>query len=321
MRSKAGGQMTLENLLTVLTETIDKSHLGHLTAFFASNPAPNWVIASDYVIGDRGRHRDTFCYTIYPVDDEIVSTQAEIRRMIPADLKNTSAVTDAIVECLRSSRRFSFCFVVRQGERFFDSVADVRMSLDMTLAMVEGRQNWGEQIRALKRLRQAAAANGFNFKLFSDITLASLFAAVIAMYVAKLTVARSMFWFSDRDSIVTAYNRVAFDLLGMHFYQACYEYGGRYESIRLGVGGTEEQPWYDELVRVPDYLAGALSAFDRETRDVSTHKHLALLTRVISDAPNIAVVETKVQRNAFGCETLILSHAPITPPLDANPFG
>lgn len=299
--------MTLEDVLGVLADVINKDHASNLADFLRKHYAPDWVIASDYVIGDRDRHRDSFCYTIYPIDDGVVRTQADIRRLIPADLKNTGAITDNLVACLRSPRQFSFCFVRRPGEQFFDSVADVRTMLDETLAMVEGRQNWDEQVRMLRRLRQDASANGFKFNLFSNIILASLFAAVIAMYIAKLTDARTVSWFSDRDSIMTAYNKIAVDLFGMHFPQACRKYGVRYEPIRLVVGEMPESPWYDELIRAPDHVAGALSALDPQTRDVSTPKHLDLLARVISDAPNIAVIETEVQRNAFGCATLILS--------------
>jgi len=225
--------MTLEDVLGVLADVINKDHASNLADFLRKHYAPDWVIASDYVIGDRDRHRDSFCYTIYPIDDGVVRTQADIRRLIPADLKNTGAITDNLVACLRSPRQFSFCFVRRPGEQFFDSVADVRTMLDETLAMVEGRQNWDEQVRMLRRLRQDASANGFKFNLFSNIILASLFAAVIAMYIAKLTDARTVSWFSDRDSIMTAYNKIAVDLFGMHFPQACRKYGVRYEPIRL----------------------------------------------------------------------------------------
>jgi hypothetical protein len=301
--------MIIEDVLRVITDTIDKNHIIDLEAFFKKYSASNWVIASDYVIDGKSRHRDAFCYTIYSFDGEIADAKAEIQRMIPADLKKMGEITDDIVACLRSPTRFSFCFVLHPGQQLFDNVADIRTSLDGTLAMVEGRQAWDEQIDVLRRLRQAASANGFKFKLFSDITLASLFAAVIAMYVAKLTDARSVSWFSDRDKMVTAYDQVAIHLFGMQFCQACYEYGVRYDSIRLAAGDMTEQPWFDELIRVPDHLAGALSAFDPQTGDVSTQKHLDLLARVISDAPNIAVIETKVQRNAFGCAALIMSRA------------
>ena len=305
--------MTLEDVLRVLRDGINRNDGERLRNFLNQHAALNWVIASDYVIGDKERHRDAFCYTIYPVNDELASTQAEIAGKIPNDLKHTSRINAPIIDCLRSTRRFSFCFVVRKGQRFFDNLADVQASLAATIEMVKARENWGKQTAVLKELRQKASAKNFDFKLFSDITLASLFAAIIAMFVTEFSDAKIVSWFSDRGSIVTSYNRVAFDLFGMHFYQACYEFGVRYDSVTLGVGDMKVGPWYDELIRVPDFLAGAVSAFNPDTRDVHTQKHLDLLTKIFSDAPHIAIIETEVKPHAFGCRSVLISQKSVAP--------
>ena len=303
--------MTLDDIIRVLHDGILQNNGEHLRDFFDQNTVPNWIIASDYVIGDKDRHRDAFCYTLYPISDEFVSTKTEIAGKMPNDLKSTSRISDTIVECLRSTRRFSFCFVVRQREGFYSSVDDIRVSLDAAIEMVRPRENWDKHLAVLKRLKQEAFANNFNFKLFSNITLASLFAATIAMFIAKFTNARSVFWFSDRDNLVTAYKRVATDVFGWQFYQACHQFGVRYTSVQLGVGDMTNKtsgPWFDELIRIPDFLAGAMSAFNPDTREVCTQKHLDLVTRVFSDAPNIAVIKTDVKRNSFGCSSVFISN-------------
>jgi hypothetical protein len=301
--------MKIEDIIGILHELIHRNYAELLEDFLNKDAAPNWanwVIASDYVIGAKSRYRDTFCYTIYP-GDELPHILAEIKMKIPNDLKNTSHINDNMIECLRSSRRFSFCFIVRRGQKFWDNVNDIRSSLDTTIEMLKGRENLANQIAILKRLRQTASAKNFNYKLFSDITLASLFAAVTAMFITKLlSDPRTIFWFSDRDKIITSHNHVADDLLTMHFYQACHEHGVRYDSVKLGVGDMSVAAWYDDLIRVPDFLAGALSAFDYDNRNVCTQKHLDLLTKVIADARNIATIETEVKRNAFGCRAFLI---------------
>jgi hypothetical protein len=305
--------MRIEDVFGVLHDAISTTYSERLRDFVNRNAVPNWVIASDYVIGDKDRHRNAFCYTIYPLNDELESTLTEIRKRIPQDLKDTPRISGTIAECLQSTRRFSFCFVARQGQRFFGDAADIRASLDATIEIVGARANWDKQTATLKRLRQEAAAKDFNYRLGSDIVLASLFASVIAMFITKFGNAKSVFWFSDRDSIVTSYRQVAFDLFGMHFYQACYEYGADYDPVNLGVGDMRDKPWFDELIRVPDFLAGAMSAFNPDTREVSTQKHLDLLTKVISDAPHIAIIGVEVGRGSFGCQPFLMSQASATP--------
>jgi hypothetical protein len=128
--------MRIEDVFRVLHDGIENTYGERLRNYLTCNPAPNWVIASDYVIGDKNRYRDTFCYTIFPVVGDLTATQVELREKIPRDLKATSLITNSIVECLRSHQRFSFCFVVDPRRGFFSDVNDVRSSIDATLARI-----------------------------------------------------------------------------------------------------------------------------------------------------------------------------------------
>jgi hypothetical protein len=299
--------MRIEDVFRVLHDGIENNYRRRLRCYLTRHPVSNWVVASDYVIGDKTRYKDAFCYTIYPIANDLTATQREIREKIPRDLKSTSVITDSIVECIRSDERFSFCFVVDKGQGFFNDAEDVRSSIGLTLETVKNRKNWDAQAAALRRLNQTAKAKSFNFQLFSNTILASLFAAIVAMFITKFGKAKYIHWFSDRDSMVTSYRKVAYDLLGTHFYQACYECGINYESIELGIGDMTVSPWYDEFVRIPDFLAGALSAFDPETLGVASQKHSDVLTNVISDASQIGVIYIEVRRNAFSCRPALLS--------------
>jgi hypothetical protein len=99
----------------------------------------------------------------------------------------------------------------------------------------------------------------------------------------------------------------------MYLGHACHEFSVEAQGMILGNGDMAEQVWFDELIRIPDFLAGALSAFDRPSRMVSTEKHLNLLTKVVSDATNIAVLELETQRNRFACHTMIISNEKAAP--------
>jgi hypothetical protein len=88
----------LENILGVLKEVIDQDHAERPGTFLVEHATPTWVIASDYVVDDSSRHRNTFCYTIYPISDGLASVQSEIRAKIPNDLKKTPQINEAIIE-------------------------------------------------------------------------------------------------------------------------------------------------------------------------------------------------------------------------------
>lgn len=48
---------------------------------------------------------------------------------------------------------------------------------------------------------------------------------------------------------------------------------------------------YDELIRIPDYLAGTLADFDIEKREFSKDKYYQMLAQSLVNSPNHAIIQ------------------------------
>ena len=206
----------IDNIGKYLSEVIEAVYGDRLKNFISRNPADQWFIASDYVIGDKNRPHDVLCYTIYPVfQNDPIRLWREIPSRIPKDLKNTSQIDDQIVAALRDDSRFSFCFVLPKALCFVKSAPDARQALDATLTIMQNCKDapaHADLIKRMRRLRQQAEAKSFNTKLLSNVLLVTTIAVVLAYLLTKFTRPRAIAWFSDRDSISSAFGKVAYDL-------------------------------------------------------------------------------------------------------------
>jgi hypothetical protein len=57
----------IDNIGKYLSEVIEAVYGDRLKNFISRNPADQWFIASDYVIGDKNRPHNVLCYEAHPV--------------------------------------------------------------------------------------------------------------------------------------------------------------------------------------------------------------------------------------------------------------
>jgi UDP-N-acetylmuramate-alanine ligase len=134
------------------------------------------------------RPNDTFAFTIFPYDADFEHIQAEIRRNVYKDIKQSKTVTENMLNYLRSAKRFSFCFVVNKDHRWFPGLAEARQAIDNSRSMMRHWKDADQQRETIKRfeaLREDARANSFNVKLFGEMVLMNSLAAVIACLLIK----------------------------------------------------------------------------------------------------------------------------------------
>jgi hypothetical protein len=149
-----------EDLWVALEGVIEGDLLRRFETFMAANPTKGWIIGSDYVIDDKARPHDCFCFTVYPIDEHApLKHWQEVAAAIPRDLKNTRRIDDSIVSCLQDQRRFSFCFVVTKERNPDVDLEMAKAAIDGNLAIMHRWQNAAQRsdlIRRMQRLRQEA---------------------------------------------------------------------------------------------------------------------------------------------------------------------
>jgi hypothetical protein len=273
--------------------------------FIRRSRAVKWMIGADFVINETSAAHDAFAFTVFPHYTDFTSTQDEIDRVFPRDIKGTQSITDDMLDYLRDPKRFHFCFLAQKNRHERDSVQQVRTTIDRAIATIRGLGTegvpGGEErragyLRAFRNLRQEANANNFNYRLLSDIGILGMLAAAVMFWIVRHGNAVAFGVFPDRDKMTVGYNSVFNDMAFINFSSLCQRSGiSEKRDILMPAPALlrGQELFYDPLVRIPDYVAGAISRLDYQARVVTSEhkKHGDLVEKFVSDNTNLAIMQ------------------------------
>jgi hypothetical protein len=188
--------------------------------------------------------------------------------------------------------------------------------LDQSLLMMRNwndAENQGQVIEAFKQLRERANANNFSAQLMSTMMIATVLAAFCAIILAQERKIEIVGWFPDRDNITTAYDQVAHHLFSVNFSAFCQRHGiADWRSIKTTIGLPKPDPlkprqsWYDELVRIPDFIAGPLAAWNVTGRE----KYVDILRDAVADNPYVIALLLVETNEGIGVSRVAVSRKP-----------
>jgi hypothetical protein len=296
-------------------QSLSREVVPNFEQFVRASGALKWFLATDYVVGDATRDLDTFAFSFIPYDDTIENLLAEIDTASKRDIKKIKSVNAGMLDLLRSKRRFHVILVADRSRRWPDSVTGARDAIDVTLAQM---QNWqdaarqGATIKLVKALRQEASANSFNYRLFGDIVLLSAVTGYFAAMLVRTLPVEGVVWASDRDKMTTAYGKIAPSFANVNFNAICRRWGIEDDRIAAAKFGfalepVESQPmWFDPLVRIPDFLAGTVAAWNIDAdRIIADHsKFVEVLRGSIANNENVEILRLRTASDELSLRRL-----------------
>jgi hypothetical protein len=285
-----------DGLVDLLTSTFDQSAIGEFRQFLARHQlVTRWMIASDFVINEPQAAHDAYAYTFFPYNAGIQGLKAKLVKLVPQDFKKTKTVASKLQEFFRSGETFTICLLTPKKYNIAGDIHAIRRALDETLKMMQSWQNADSQhevIKAFERLKERAKANNFNAQLMSTMVIATVLAAFCVIILAKERKIETVGWFPDRDNITTSYERIAHHMFAIDFSAFCQRHNIDERPIKTAIGFPEpdlirpKQSWYDELVRIPDFLAGPLAGWDYKQNLVTgRQKYVEILQGAVADNP------------------------------------
>lgn len=297
----------IPDFLKCLFSTFDQSAVQDFRAFLALNPGvTKWQLAADFCLHDKDRPNDVFAFTLIPYDDYLENLNSEISKAIPKDIKKTSDIKEECLAFLRDTRRYHFGFIMKGSPKYFyngegsNSLAIARESLDLMLKQLVDNGRSKDNIKKLKMLIQSAKAKNFNVELFGDMLMLINLFCFITLVLARERQVEVLGWFPDRDSMTTWCDGVIWDISyetlgGLSEY---FNIPLPFSKPTIAVPNLDDEVnsmWFDEFVRLPDYMAGILSAWDLENNKLPDDKpkFIQLAEEVLSKASNIAVIKIR----------------------------
>lgn len=310
-------------ILKALFHTFDQSARSDLQRFIAAQSGiTKWMIAADFCLHDPNRPNSTYVFSLIPYDDYPDVLMREIRDSIPKDLKKTRDVRASTVQFLREGRRFHIAFVLSSPPAVFSNGPGAGSPLEVARESIalELERLGRAAPPSLKKLHEAVKANGFNTELLADLYLLANLLGFVSLVLARETAVVRLGWFADRDSMTTFCD-------GVLWHIAARSLHGLSEHFRIPVPADsptiaaptpdvlpKDAMWYDELVRIPDYIAGILAAWDFKGNVIpDNEKYGVLAQQVIADASNMAVLHVYYEPEGFCASRRVFS---LTPPAE-----
>jgi len=313
-----------DTMFDVLDSTFGSVGELYFRRFMRSSLTDKWMIGADFVIGAPEAVHDVFAFTIFPHYEEFTATLAGIAKIFAHDLKRTKVLTDEMVTFLRDTKRFHFCFLVEKDRYINGTVETARVAIAHALRIVRGLDARGSaiaeerrdlNIQSLRVVEEAAKAKRFNFRNFFDIHTLSVLLATIMLWIVRHGECRVIGLFPDRDKMTAGYKSIFHTLTDINHSGFCQRIGLNAAKDILAPSAElleGRDLFYDALVRIPDYVAGALSRLDYYSRVLTSEqaKHKDLVERFASDNPNLLIIQMSESIVSLRASTIRLTTEP-----------
>ncbi len=174
------------------------------------------------------------------------------------------------------------------------SFLDDRLSLYQDARDIDYHQSAIKRLSAFKR---DLSHKNVNAKLARQIHLVAAMVATLCNMLNQAVSARAIRWISDRDALFERHDAVVSDLAYVYYLTQAIELttpeqretqniGSSLATLRFEIPEKTGKHRFDELIRLPDYLAGTLADLDSETMAVSKEKFDVVLHSVFVNSEN-----------------------------------
>ena len=301
--------------LIAATKTIQ----GEMGKCFSAYPAGMpWTVVSDYSIGDEKKHNDTFSFVVVANHDTAANICEYIAATAPRDLKNVREVPIGLVQYLTCPVpvTFSVSFVIERRSQllrdylraedmasFIPDVRDFVMTLQRNSPPSESvsASYFTDVLKRLTIFERDLVRKQPNARLARQIHLASAFTATLFFLISGATKPGFLRWISDRDKLIEHNETIAYDLAYLYFIlmqstvsepsSSSSETGVlQVPKITFELPEKTGKYRFDELIRLPDYLAGTLADISLVDMSYTKAKFGKVLQQVFVDSPNNWVV-------------------------------
>lgn len=312
----------MEDINNVLNNTFFKSSLKDLQIYLKKfSLCKTWWIASDYCLDNKQKANDVIAISIMPYIKTPDSMCNYLHRYIPCDIKHSQIISQGTIDFFKNnSFVFNIAFIIDEKKLVFSSpghtrIENIRSCLAKTIQKLKNQSNYTEELRSFKEFEQKAKSSNFNVKLFENTYLISYLIAYICNILVLYAGATKLCWFSDRDAIIDMKPNITSVLYNLNVYNLLnknrYPFNCVNEFLLAMAKESTDNLWFDEIIRIPDYIAGTLASWNIKMNQVDKSKHKQMLKDVFSDNSNIAIINISISKdNLIKASRMIVSKLP-----------
>ncbi|GEM_PF-894828 len=268
----------------------------------AYSSAGKWMLVSDYCFDDPNKANSCMVFSLIPHVADLTELQQVIDAVAPSDIKNSRHENERLVKLINSYPVFNIGVVLEgkirlatdEVEYFLVKSSSLRKQLAVwKTSTPEAFGNYERLEGKMDMLESKLKSNGVNKKLLRNTEIVSTMAAYLSA-VVTLRGGELITWMSDRDSLLTHLkskdgHSLAFDFAHCLHHVICESNRAKPGELMFAVPEQQGKMWYDPLVRVPDFICGALADFNMRA---NTNTHMKF-------RPIVRQIFTNGERNLF----------------------
>lgn len=151
------------------------------------------------------------------------------------------------------------------------------------------------------------ATNGKKINIYIDIFLVAFLGGYVSSIILKeLNEIEVYGWFSDRDRIFEIGNGIIINFFQNNLHALITHKHNSYK-FASSLSNSNFDIFYDQFVKIPDYIAGTLADYDMTENLISKDKFNTVLTDYMGDnTHNNFVYRIFKEENRFSCAKIII---------------
>ena len=168
-----------------------------------------------------------------------------------------------------------------------------------------------QQIARKIRTLRADIKRDKKIRITKNMLLITSIGSVLCTQLANRTTAEMMGWFSDRDEINDVADKLSLDLFNIQFSETLINTDCKFV---VAPASSRDDEFYEEFVRVPDYITGALADYKVDTDEITHDKFAPVIRDLIADNTRNVFVFRLVfdQLVGLSCSRILFSKKPET---------
>ena len=291
-------------LLNCLEDTINKSAIVDFQNYLKKFPeVTNWYTCSDYCL-DENKNSNVYSFVLFPHIKDFQLLLNEISTNIEKELKHSGKIIpQKTLTYLKNDNFFVFNFIFPKkyfNAKGFNREIEIN-SLKKHIEIIEKNWKYDETkqriLISLKKLVNKLEIKNFSIQLYLKILICSFLSAYVCVLLQREKINIEVYsWLSDRDDMMSFAEGV---ITGMYLL--------RKEEIKkimkldpkpitegFIIPKSEEKPFYDALVSVPDYFCGTLATIMKNDEvDLKNFKdkYIQLTDNVFQENKNIVNIK------------------------------
>ena len=302
--------MIMQEIIDTFLGVLDKNEGKYFRDFLSLLPEnSSWYLISDYCIDNPDKYNDVLTFSLLCNYDKYETIQELINRLASKDLKKTRDIDPGFLQYINSPFFYHFSLVIHRRENLLDKLFN-KVPLDKMMEWMNNiyentkgveilhRDFYNKAQTRIKLVQREIQRQGYNRKLIRQILLTSSLGASIMYLLQKYTSPQKIAWISDRDAIIDKFDGFVFD--NMYFWHEIAVSDKTFKKVNTEIIFVEPEKiganYFDELIRIPDYIAGALASYDLENKEnliEIKEKYKLMFMDVFSEPINQATIKAQ----------------------------